>query len=495
MDTYIIITYDIHPIGGAQAYTAGKARYLENSGWNVVVLFNGDNSGVCHIPYLNKFLCGGVNDLLDLPYNLHEKARESIIEEIITNTIGNSIGDRTIIESHYDVAAFWGELLAEKLKCKHYIFCCNECYRNKNGYVTHYKNNLGFFYFKYRRNELIASKEATKKLFNGYKGVIDRLIEYPEFIVEQDPVQDVSFENVDLLPKGEWNICIISRMNKPFVREALIGVKKFSRLHPSCSINLIFIGDEAPIKEYVNDIFYGADNVKIIFWGVLVPIPRIIFKKVDVIIAVAQTARLISYEDVYVITANVLTTMASGVLGYDTQDSWYGNEIKGKTYEDFLEDLLISDKYKNKSFNMPEHRPAEYYYEKQWDYLKYSSSKEEYYTERLKKYRHKNWIAIFPFWRVNPNEKVIIYGAGKIGDDYISQIEASSYCELVAVIDSRHEDYDMAVLSPEIGLKDKEFDTVIVAVMSKDWAEQMIACVKKLTVGKKIIHDIKICST
>ncbi|ORU00536.1 hypothetical protein D081_1059 [Anaerovibrio sp. JC8] len=495
MKKYIIITYDIHPVGGTQAYTAGKARYLEKCGWNVIVLFAGNNNEKCDIAYLNKFLFGGNMGLGLLPYDLQEKVCDYIVDGILTDIGIEGKEDLNIIESHYDVAAFWGELLAEKLKCKHYIFCCNEYYRNKNGYKTYYKENLDFFYFKYCRNELIASREATKRLFKGYKGVIDRLIEYPEFIVEQDPVQDVLFENVDLLPRSKWNICIISRMDKPFVRKALLGVKNFARLHPSYDINLIFIGDENPIREYINDIFYGADNVKIIFWGVLVPIPRIIFKKIDVIIAVAQTARLISYEGVCVITANVLTTKASGVLGYDTQDSWYGSEVKGKTYENFLEDVLISDKYNNKSFNMPEHRPAEHYYEKQWDYLNYSSLKEEYYTERLKKYRHKNWMAIFPFWRVNPNEKVIIYGAGKIGDDYISQIEASSYCELVAVIDGRHEDFDMTVLSPDIGLKDKEFNTVIIAVKSNDCAEQMIARVKELTVGKKIIHDIKICST
>ena len=178
-----IITYDIHPVGGTQAYTAGKARYLEKCGWNVIVLFAGNNNEKCDIAYLNKFLSGGYIELSFLPYDLHENFCNYIVEEILSNIGIDGKEDLNIIESHYDVAAFWGELLSEKLKCKHYIFCCNEYYRNKNGYKTYYKENLDYFYFKYCRNELIASKEATKKLFNGYKGVIDRLIEYPEFIV------------------------------------------------------------------------------------------------------------------------------------------------------------------------------------------------------------------------------------------------------------------------------------------------------------------------
>ena len=38
MKLYIIITLDIHPIGGMQLYTAGKAAFLEKNGWKVVVL-------------------------------------------------------------------------------------------------------------------------------------------------------------------------------------------------------------------------------------------------------------------------------------------------------------------------------------------------------------------------------------------------------------------------------------------------------------------------
>ena len=491
MKKYIIITYDIHPIGGTQAYTAGKARYLEKSGWDVIVFFAGKKTGNCYIAYLNKFLSGGRERLNILPCNMFETERIALVDDLLTTNGIYDEKDSIIIESHYDVAAFWGEILAEKLGCKHYIFCCNEYYRNKNGYRTFYKQNLDFFYFKFCRNELIAYQGSVKRLFNGYKGIYEPRIKYPELIVEQDPVQNVPFDNLDLLPRSEWNICIISRMDKPFVQEAIEGIKKFSEIHSQLSINLIFIGDEDPIQVYLHELFNDADNVNIVCWGVLVPIPRVIFNKIDVVIAAAQTARLISYEDVYVITANVMSKMTPGVLGYDTQDSWYGGGLTDRKYEDVLEDVLVNGKYKDIVFNMPEHRPADYYYDNQWKYLELSEPEKKYYTHTLKKYRKKDWVALFPFGKIEKKSKIIIFGAGAIGQDYISQLELSQYCELIAVIDNNYDEFDSTVLEPECTLKNMEYDVVVIAVKSNEWAKQMIDDVKKITQGKRIIHDIK----
>lgn len=495
MKKYIIITYDIHPIGGTQAYTAGKAKYLESCDWNVDVLFSGLDTGRCDIEYLNKFIYGGYNELRFLPYTLHEHTRNFILDEMLARLSPYDGEDTIVIESHFDVAAFWGELLAEKLCCKHYFFCCNEYYRNTNGQKTYYKENLDFFYFKYRRKELIGANASIKKLFNGYKEVTAPLIEYPELIVEQDPVQDVCFKGIDLLPPCVWNICIVSRLEKPYVKQAIKGVKNFAKRHTSSRINLIFIGDEKSMYEKIYQMFSDIVNVNIVFWGVLVPLPRVVFEKINVVIAVAQTARFISYENVYVITANVLTKMPSGLLGYDTQDSWYGSSVEGKNYEDFLEDVLVLNKYGDKIFNMPKHKFADCYYEKQWEYLNQSSSKREYCTQRLKAYRSRDWIALFPYWQVGENENVIIYGAGRVGSDYILQIEESRYCNLVAVVDNKYEEYDSTVCAPEYGLKNNDFDVVVIAARSMDWADQMIEDVKKLTSGKKIVYDIKLCWT
>ena len=54
MKLYIIFTLDIHPIGGMQLYTAGKADYLKRNGWEVVVFYPGSNDENCAVTSLNR---------------------------------------------------------------------------------------------------------------------------------------------------------------------------------------------------------------------------------------------------------------------------------------------------------------------------------------------------------------------------------------------------------------------------------------------------------
>ena len=63
MKKYVIITADIHPIGGMQLYTAGKAEYLSDNGWKVWVLYSGSNKADCAIKSLNKYVDGAFNFL------------------------------------------------------------------------------------------------------------------------------------------------------------------------------------------------------------------------------------------------------------------------------------------------------------------------------------------------------------------------------------------------------------------------------------------------
>ena len=68
MKQYIILTANIHPIGGMQNYVAGKAAYLERNGWKVTVFFWGDSKGTCAMTSMNKYLPGGMTELA-MPYN------------------------------------------------------------------------------------------------------------------------------------------------------------------------------------------------------------------------------------------------------------------------------------------------------------------------------------------------------------------------------------------------------------------------------------------
>ena len=50
----------------------------------------------------------------------------------------------------------------------------------------------------------------------------------------------------------------------------------------------------------------------------------------------------------------------------------------------------------------------------------------------------KSWV--FPYSKIKKGAKVVLYGAGKIGDAFASQNEATGYCNIVAHVDSNYRD-------------------------------------------------------
>ena len=46
---------------------------------------------------------------------------------------------------------------------------------------------------------------------------------------------------------------------------------------------------------------------------------------------------------------------------------------------------------------------------------------------------------LFPFEKVSPNSRIVIYGASDVGIDYMYQVRVTNYCKLVALLDKNHE--------------------------------------------------------
>ena len=480
---YVFVANDIHVLGGAEIYIYGKSVYLEKEGWAVRVLFPGKSSGKCQISYLDQYLSGGIEDLAYVPYRLCKKHRESVLQKMVQH-LKADVYECIIIESHYDLASFWGELLAEKIRGKHYIFCITEEYRG----MRHYESNLDFYRFKLDRKELIATPKIIQLLFDGYMGINKASVDYPILAVEADPVQDVDNDKLKMIAKADYTICSIGRTDKRYIPYAMHGVKEFAEAYPEKKINLVIIGNEnnIDIKE-----FDKYHNINLICLGVVFPIPRLLFKKVDVVIAAAQTALFAAYENTYTIVADVASDKTPGVLGIDTLDAWYGEGRKGKNYKDVLEDVLIFNKYRNLEIKMPERKSAEYYYALQWKYFALSSQNKEYYTERLSVFRNKDWVAVFPYWAVKKDSKVLLYGFGKIGFDYYRQIKATGYCYLSGIVDSNIRN-DNRVISPQIGLQSLDYDVVVVAVSDRSNIDDIKMIIKNYAKGKTIIHDVKL---
>ena len=73
---------------------------------------------------------------------------------------------------------------------------------------------------------------------------------------------------------------------------------------------------------------------------------------------------------------------------------------------------------------------------------------------------------LFPYERIPYASKIIIYGAGDLGQDYLQQMMITGYCEVAAIVDRNYIKYPsmiVPVISPDC-IKDYQFDYVVVAL-------------------------------
>lgn len=109
--------------------------------------------------------------------------------------------------------------------------------------------------------------------------------------------------------------------------------------------------------------------------------------------------------------------------------------------------------------------------EKQLDlfYMKLLELRKNYleFVENVNRY-------VFPFDYVQANDKVIIYGAGKVGQTYVTQNEKYHFCNIILWVDKNHKKLDMKwnIAAPE-KIKETEYDYIIIAVQTSGLAREI----------------------
>jgi glycosyltransferase involved in cell wall biosynthesis len=108
----------------------------------------------------------------------------------------------------------------------------------------------------------------------------------------------------------------------------------------------------------------------------------------------------------------------------------------------------------------------------------------EYLFERIENLRHafNCWKGfIFPYSRVRKNERIILYGAGEVGQTFYNQIKNSRCCRLVLWVDKNYKNLGPPVKSPDTIMK-TNFDKVIIAVLDKGVADSIRDYLKSMNV-------------
>lgn len=414
MRKYIFITHSIKNVGGVQCYLAAKAKYLEDHGWKVYVFYAGNMSSryKCPINYLEKYVSGNILWLGIAPFKMPRWLISKTLKRML-RLIGNiDVDDENLIESHADTFSQWGEMLASRIQGRHYFYTMNEGFRGKS---QCYEQKMDFYIFKFNRKEILGAQSTFNRLFEGYLKITSA--DYPgDFYIDESPIQDVYNENVSLLTKKDWNICYIGRSNKSYVPSIISDVGRFAELHPEKEIQFVIVTDPGCCKEQTSKIKSCHSNLYISELGLLHPIPKELYSKVDVVIAGAGSARHSCEEGALVIVADTETKKANGILGYETMDSVYNQ--KDSVVTDFceaLERVLVEKVYLKLDNKYPKRKPVEYSVLHNFALYEQSERQKIYYDESRLLEGDTNYLAMMTTWLAHNFPKFLIRLARLLG--------------------------------------------------------------------------------
>lgn len=131
--------------------------------------------------------------------------------------------------------------------------------------------------------------------------------------------------------------------------------------------------------------------------------------------------------------------------------------------KDYYKKLFLFYEYMKKKFEGQEELI------KQLDFF-YANSAVEY----LKKYKQKISTNqyLFPFNKIAINQKIILYGAGAVGQSYYKQLKQLNYGEIVAWVDKNSDMYSELGVGKIESIKDiPEYDYIVIAVKHFDVAD------------------------
>lgn len=96
---------------------------------------------------------------------------------------------------------------------------------------------------------------------------------------------------------------------------------------------------------------------------------------------------------------------------------------------------------------------------------------------------------LFPYEQVPYKSRIVIYGAGDLGQEYFKQMLITNYAEVVGFVDKDYEKYGSfvaAVYSPD-SIGTLEFDYIVLAFKREDYIDELTDRLMKLGVNKEYI--------
>ena len=335
MKKYVFLTQSISGITGNQRYVNNKCKLLRENGWEVIVLWNLNIAPVEleHVKCFDnkKYIH---HELKFYPSWFSERGRNKVLDKLVS-VIGDA--DQIVIESNKLELGAWGELLAQKLHCKHINYVTTEGLSIRN------QSTFDYCYAKLLKNEFFnINPSSVIRFFSNFT-----TIEFPEnhfwnaSTSSSVDVEEYSFPAFDDLPKADYTITHFGRYKK-YIPKLISELNSFTTIHSDKHFNIFFLGNGFQ-QDVIRDSLEKS-NVHVAFHSEVTVIPKQIFEKSDVIVATAGCASLAS---LYMPNAIAMDVRTMEPLGLHRRTTWDSNASSGrydnnKSIFQWLDSLLIN---------------------------------------------------------------------------------------------------------------------------------------------------------
>lgn len=99
---------------------------------------------------------------------------------------------------------------------------------------------------------------------------------------------------------------------------------------------------------------------------------------------------------------------------------------------------------------------------------------------------------IFPFEKVSKNSRIVIWGIGCLGKKYVEQIQATEFCKIIAIVDSKFEQYEGILINGHIIQNPRlcsqfEFDYIVIAIDSENVTNEIVKTICDMGINEEKI--------
>ncbi len=376
MNNYVMMFRTTDIIAGGPIYNCNKKKYLEQNGWvvNVIPTWGGhvlleplrEYEGIS-FPYVTS-----------PPFIFSEKELHEKLELLASYVSG---GDKIVIETGTDYTALWGELLAEYIGAKHFIMFLDETNKNVN------KISAPFYKFKYGRGELASiSLYSLKAIFSQFFD-LEEAESHVLSAACTNIVADIENPFEVKIPKGDFLIGSIGRLDKGFVPNIINGICEFARSVPNKKVAVCLIGGaDSKTEMNIRTKLEKERNIFYYITGYIWPIPKRLFENFDLFISGAGSARVSANMGIPTIRMDVITYEPLGFLENLEPQNWKSKCIAGATVKDYIYRAVLKGEVPQIKGRVPiemEWKAICNHFDGHMEFLENSVPKKKYYATNL----------------------------------------------------------------------------------------------------------------